>query len=80
MWISKKIIVPVEDFVKVISKAKSIDGQIPTYAVNLSGRESNGQIVIEWKERSDEQQEQIDSGSDNSGDKLSDTSSSDGKE
>jgi|TARA_R110000851_G_scaffold275554_1_gene428176 hypothetical protein len=80
MWINKKIIVPVEAFVKVISKAKSIDGQIPTDAVNLSGRESNGQIVIEWKERSDEQQEQINSGSDNSGDKLPDTSSSDGKE
>lgn len=80
MWISKKIIIPVEAFAKVISKAKSIDGQIPTDAVNLSGRESNGQIVIEWKERSDEQQEQIDRGSDNSGDKLSDTSSSDGKE
>ena len=72
MWIRKRIVTPFKAVAKHLNKSKSIDPKIPEDAVNLVAKISNGQIVIEWQEKDDEQSDKDNSGSGNGDNKLAD--------
>lgn len=72
MWHRKRVVVPFKSVAKHLNKSKLIDPKISEDAVNLVARISNGQIVIEWQEKADEQSDKDDSGSSDGDNKLAD--------